>query len=297
MNTRPRSRLGFTLIELLVVIAILAILIALLMPALAKARSLVRFAVCKSNFRGVATGWAGFAATHQNRFAGNAQSTVEYWGPMWAQLINREWFHHNDPKFYPTSAYGDEPTCGPLLRFWSFDPGDNAYYPTNLIQKKWITCTEYSSGRRWGRPWIANNYVVGGHYLTDPSWAGTTWSTYQKYVENPQSIHPSYTLYRLGALAERFKAPASKYMIWDSDAGNDHDRESGSTGLTVGFTDTNGVNWPYLADGGKWAFRHLLPPDRRRYQTDARAAALYIDGHSEGVNPNEKVFSAPYFHD
>jgi prepilin-type N-terminal cleavage/methylation domain-containing protein/prepilin-type processing-associated H-X9-DG protein len=66
------KRNGFTLIELLVVIAIIAILMAILMPALNRAREQGRRIVCEHNLKGLTLAWIMYADENDDKIVNGA---------------------------------------------------------------------------------------------------------------------------------------------------------------------------------------------------------------------------------
>ena len=83
-HPRPRRAAAFTLIELLVVVAIIAVLAALLLPALKGARERAKVTVCASNLRQISMGLGLYAGDNNGWLP--VYGHVGYpWGSPWAR--------------------------------------------------------------------------------------------------------------------------------------------------------------------------------------------------------------------
>ncbi|OHB58724.1 MAG: hypothetical protein A2Y12_20210 [Planctomycetes bacterium GWF2_42_9] len=58
------NKKAFTLVELLVVISIIAVLLAVLMPSLSKAREMAKTIICQTNLKGLGTAWEAYSISN-----------------------------------------------------------------------------------------------------------------------------------------------------------------------------------------------------------------------------------------
>lgn len=80
-----KKKKGFTLIELLVVIAIIAMLLAILMPALNKVKKIAQRVVCGTNLKGLGTAQSVYANDYEDQFTklGSNSATWNNYTQAW----------------------------------------------------------------------------------------------------------------------------------------------------------------------------------------------------------------------
>lgn len=87
---------GFTLIELLVVVAIIAILMALIMPSLARVRAQAKTVKCASNVRSIYMATSYYAGDNNNIIIRAAETTPDMGTVEWLRILNGRGYFTSD---------------------------------------------------------------------------------------------------------------------------------------------------------------------------------------------------------
>lgn len=118
-RTGQRKRKGFTLIELLVVISIIALLIAILLPSLARAKELANRTVCSANIRGIIQSMITYAQSNNGTFPVTNPATG---------------LTYDNTPITPTGwSKGIATTTYATVDTWYVTPGSNPPAPANQV--------------------------------------------------------------------------------------------------------------------------------------------------------------------
>jgi len=173
---RPRS--GFTLIELLVVIAIIAILIALLVPAVQKVREAAARTQCVNNLKQIGVALHAFHDVNKRLPAGNGNLTGAY--HLWAAFIlpyieQQSLFNQIDFKSgggwngSTGNLYGynivriylcPSSIRAPTMNYGAAAPGGASYDPLAILE--YLSIMGSDGARQFTSPAIAATYPDSG---------------------------------------------------------------------------------------------------------------------------------------
>ena len=168
----------FTLVELLVVIAIIAILAAMLLPALKNAKDLAKETVCKGNLKQCA--YAGIS--YMGDFSGALSvNTAAPSCPSWSSLLSDGGYVANnniflcptqDPMTYsPYATYGMQAYTAGLPPFCKFDSttfistllSNQAQSPESYFL--YLDSVRNAAGANYGKQWFWMSFFGGpGNY-------------------------------------------------------------------------------------------------------------------------------------
>ena len=187
---------GFTLIELLVVISIIAMLAALLMPAIGLVRKQAQGAKCLSNLRQVSLAMLSKANEHEDSLEGPRNETVDY--PVTKRDGTTTTFSH---------PYGNDFSSLQFYYAYGFVAEFSRAYDLPANIHRCPTDTTPLGGNHQKQSWTA-----GANLATIEQDV----NYYSSYIPNYDVVHlmPPDTLH-VPRLAE-IKAPAYTYLVLDT---------------------------------------------------------------------------------
>ena len=231
------KRKGFTLIELLVVVAIIAILAAMLLPALSRAREKARQGVCMNNLKQIGVAFFMYLNDNDDAFPGESTNAGET-GRMMSSVLS-DYLEPNRP-LIPE---------GSVAKVW-ICPSNPSPYTRNPF---WLTNHYYQ--RVWN--WADVSYAInkGGSTL---QYAGYAYGYYGWFKYN-RFKRPDRTLY----YADCPGTPIAAQFIIDGLQCHIDANNGVSSTIHHGFT-----NWLAL-DGHVESWRYTaLAPDDTTYDRD-----------------------------
>lgn len=154
-KTRGCRAEGFTLIELLVVISIIALLIALLLPALSAARKVANMSLGLSNHRQIGIATAAFATERQEQYPHPYMAYPGKFVTSQAATLATPHPASNDCALYADELLDGNYVVGSNV---FTDPGMPQYFPDT------VTLVPASIGPRVS--YLANSFIVGSSMNT-----------------------------------------------------------------------------------------------------------------------------------